>query len=115
MKKSIVVAILSIAMVSFVSVSSSTTAIQRPAYVDSFEEERTKYMNEVLESIKEKESMNADSVFKNLQLFKGTKNFTARHFVQMMNYGWAKGLGVSCTYCHTPGKWEAEDKKTKQI
>src|SRR6476660_9617257 len=98
MRKSIVIALLAITVVSFLSVSSSPAGTGLPAYADSLEEERTRYMNEVLESIKGKEMMNADSVFKNLQLFKGTKNFTAGHFVQMMNYGWAKGLGVSCTY-----------------
>jgi len=83
--------------------------------IDTFEEERAKYVRQVLESIKGREKMNADSVFKNIQLFKGTKNFTAEHFLMMMDFGWGKGLGVSCTYCHDPERWESDEKRTKLI
>jgi hypothetical protein len=31
-----------------------------------------------------------------------------------MEMGYARSLGVTCTHCHTPEKWEAEDKTTKQ-
>ncbi len=85
------------------------------SYKDTLEEERLRYMNEVLESIKGKEKMNTDSVFKNIQTFKGVKNFKADHFLMMMNLGWSEGLGVSCTYCHIPGKWESDEKPEKQI
>jgi photosynthetic reaction center cytochrome c subunit len=85
------------------------------SFVDTLEEERLKYVKQVLESIKGKEKMNADSVFKNIQLFKGTKNFTAEHFLMMMDFGWGKGLGVNCTYCHDPAKWESDEKRTKLI
>ncbi len=96
-------------VISFLSVSFTPGgAKNRISYTDILEEERLKYMNEVLESIKGKEKMNTDSVFKNIQLFKGTKNFTAEHFLLMMDIGWGKDLGVSCTYCHVPGKWESD-------
>jgi hypothetical protein len=32
-----------------------------------------------------------------------------------MELGYAKSLGVDCTYCHVAGQWEKEDKPTKQI
>jgi hypothetical protein len=103
-------------MISILSLSFAPGKISNaPSYTDTLEEERNKYVNEVLETINGKEEMNTDSVFKNIQLFKGTKNFTARHFLLMMNFGWGKGLGVSCTYCHIPGKWESDEKPTKQI
>ena len=88
---------------------------QGNSLIDTLEEERLKYVKQVLESIKGKEKMNADSVFRNIQLFKGTKNFTAEHFLMMMDFGWGKGLGVSCTYCHDPAKWESDEKRTKLI
>lgn len=105
-----------IAALSFLSLSFSAGGVSnRASYTDTLEEERFKYMKEVLESIKGKEKMNTDSVFKNIQLFKGTKNFTAEHFLLMMNLGWGKGLGVNCTYCHIPGNWESDEKPTKKI
>jgi photosynthetic reaction center cytochrome c subunit len=103
-------------VISVSSISFSPGKIhQGNSFIDSFEEERHRYVQQLLENIKGKEKMNADSVFKNLQLFKGTKNFTAEHFLMMMDFGWGKGLGVSCTYCHDPSKWESDEKRTKLI
>ena len=85
------------------------------APVDSLENERNIYMRMVLESIKGKENWNADSVFSNLKTFKAAKGFTAKHFLEMMNIGWGKGLGVSCTYCHNSSDWASDEKVQKQI
>ena len=115
MRKLIVISILVIVVISFLSISSSRGGTGKGTYIDTLEAERLKYMNEVLASIKGKQKMDVDSVFKNLQLFKGAKNFKADHFLLMMNIGWGKGLGVSCTYCHVAGKWESDEKPTKQI
>ena len=115
MRKLIIISVLIIAVISFLFISSSRGGNGKGSYIDTLEAERLKYMNEVLASIKGKEKMDVDSVFKNLQLFKGAKNFKADHFLLMMNIGWGKGLGVSCTYCHVPGKWESDEKPTKQI
>jgi len=108
------VIILIIIALSTISFSPGKT-IQGNSFIDTLEEERLKYVKQVLESITGKEKMNADSAFKNIQLFKGTKNFTAEHFLMMMDFGWGKGLGVSCTYCHDPAKWESDEKRTKLI
>jgi|SRR6266576_1887278 len=103
-------------IIAFSSISFSPGKIDHGnSFIDTLEEERLKYVKQVLENIKGKEKMNADSVFKNIQLFKGTKNFTAEHFLMMMDFGWGKGLGVSCTYCHDPAKWESDEKRTKLI
>src|SRR5438046_4300578 len=116
MRKIILFSLLVIMAISFLSVSFSPGRVKNGiSYTDTLEDERLRYMNEVLESIKGKEKMNTDSVFKNIQLFKGTKNFTAEHFLLMMDIGWGKGLGVSCTYCHVPGKWESDEKPAKKI
>jgi hypothetical protein len=82
---------------------------------DSLEADRLKYMNEVMESIKGKEKLPADSVFKNLKVIKGASNVSAEHFLWMMNWGWSTELGVSCTHCHVTGKWESDELLTKDI
>ena len=64
------------------------------------------------EQIKGKEKEPAEKVFKNIQSLKGVP---AERLLAIMQMGYARSLGVTCTHCHTPEKWEAEDKPTKQI
>lgn len=82
---------------------------------DSLEADRMKYMNEVMASIKGKEKLPADSVFKNLKVIKGASNISAEHLLWMMNWGWSAELGVSCSHCHVIGKWESDSLQTKDI
>jgi hypothetical protein len=82
---------------------------------DSLEKDRIKYMNEVMAKIKGKEKWPADSVFKNIQVIKGTSSVSAEHFLWMMNWGWSKELGVSCSHCHTIGKWASDSLPAKDI
>jgi len=62
--------------------------------------------------IKGKEQEPAEKVFKNIQSMKGVP---AGRLLAIMEFGYARSLGVNCTHCHTADKWEAEDKNTKQI
>jgi hypothetical protein len=82
---------------------------------DSLDKDRMKYMNEVLASIRGKEKLPADSVFKNLKVIKGQSLVSAEHLLWMMNWGWSKELGISCSYCHVMGKWESDSLPTKNI
>ena len=54
----------------------------------------------------------AGEVFKNIQMLKA---MPAARLLRVMELGYAKSLGVNCTYCHVAGQWEKEDKPTKQI
>lgn len=66
------------------------------------------------EQIKGKEREPAETVFKNIQLpmFKGSP---AARVLAVMEMGYARSLGVNCTHCHVPDKWESEEKPQKQI
>ena len=64
------------------------------------------------EQIKGKEQEPASTVFKNIQ---GMKNMPAGRLLAVMEFGYARSLGVTCTHCHVPDKWESEDKPEKQI
>lgn len=64
------------------------------------------------EQIKGKENEPAEKVFKNIQTLKGIPD---GRLLAIMNFGYARSLGVDCTHCHIADKWEAEDKNTKQI
>ena len=63
-------------------------------------------------SIAGKENDPAEKVFKNIQLLKGVP---AGRLLRVMELGYSKSLGVTCTHCHIPGEWEKDDKPTKQI
>jgi hypothetical protein len=64
----------------------------------------------VLRSIAGRENQPAESVFKNIKVMKG---IPAGRFVNIMNVGFGRSLGVSCGFCHVPGKWDLDDKKEK--
>ncbi|MEA3245306.1 MAG: c-type cytochrome [Gemmatimonadota bacterium] len=67
---------------------------------------------ELKAAIAGKEELPAVEVFKNIRQYKGV---TASRFLRIMEFGFTVALGVDCTHCHTPGRWEADDKETKQI
>src|SRR3954447_20587235 len=64
----------------------------------------------VLRSIAGRENEPAESVFKNIKIFKGVP---AGRLVNIMNMGFGRSLGVSCGFCHVPGKWDLDDKEEK--
>jgi len=84
-------------------------------YGDTLEADRKKWMDEVFQSIKGKEKWPADSVFKNIKVNRGKNKLSAEHLLWMMNYGWSKELGITCSYCHVLGKWESDSLPTKEI
>ncbi|MDQ6718088.1 MAG: photosynthetic reaction center cytochrome c subunit family protein, partial [Gemmatimonadota bacterium] len=102
-----------------VAVSPSTTNGPRPPMSDSARARRDSInafrrdslMKVVLLSIAGKESLPAESVFKNIKIFKG---MPAGRVVNIMGRGFSPALGVSCGFCHVVGAYEKEDKEEKQ-
>jgi hypothetical protein len=64
----------------------------------------------ILRSIAGHENEPAESVFKNIKILKGVP---AGRLVNIMNLGFGRSLGVSCGFCHVPGKWDLDDKEEK--
>lgn len=87
--------------------AAQTTATPTPA-----EFNQADALARLKEQIKGKEQEPAEKVFKNIQSLKGVP---AGRLLAIMEMGYARSLGVNCTHCHAPGKWEAEDKTAKQI
>lgn len=79
---------------------------------DSVTLERERYVAEVRRAIAGKESLPASQVFKNV---KTMGDFPAGRLLAVMNIGYGKSLGVSCTHCHVAGEWDRDDKPQKQI
>ena len=65
----------------------------------------------LLREIAGRENMPAESVFKNIKIFKGVP---AGRVVRIMNAGFSRSLGVSCGFCHVPPKWDVDDKPEKE-
>jgi hypothetical protein len=79
---------------------------------DTAAAERDSLMNEVLRSIDGHENAPAESVFKNIRMMKG---IPAGRLLRIMNVGYGRSLGASCTHCHVAGEWDKEDKPQKQV
>ncbi len=101
--------------ISVFSIANPSKKNSQVNFTDTLETERNYYMQQVLSSIKGKEKLDADSVFKNIKFFKGIRGFSASHFLLMMNIGWGKGLGINCTYCHNQNDWASDEKPQKDI
>lgn len=105
--------------VTAVAVTPSPTNGPRPQLSDSARARRDSInafrrdslMKVVLLSIAGKENLPAESVFKNIKIFKGVP---AGRVVNIMGRGFSPALGVSCGFCHVIGAYEKEDKEEKQ-
>jgi hypothetical protein len=66
------------------------------------------------EQIKGHEQEPSTQVFKNIQtpFLKGSP---AGRVLAVMETGYSRTLGVDCTYCHVPDKWESDAKSPKQV
>ena len=92
--------------------AASQSAGTAPAVAkDSVTLERERYVAEVRQEIAGKETLPASQVFKNIKVL---TDVPAARLLGIMNIGYGKSLGVSCTHCHTPGEWDREDKTQKQ-
>jgi hypothetical protein len=63
------------------------------------------------DQIKGRENEPSDKVYKNIQTL---KTIPAGRLLAIMEFGYARSLGVDCTHCHIPDKWESEEKTQKQ-
>jgi hypothetical protein len=66
------------------------------------------------EQIKGREQEPASAVFKNIQTAL-LKTRPAGQLLAVMEMGYSRSLGVSCTHCHVPDKWDSDEKATKSI
>lgn len=65
------------------------------------------------EQIKGREQEPAGKVFKNVTT-PMLKDGPAARLLGVMELGFSRSLGVTCTHCHVPDKWDLEDKTQKQ-
>ena len=90
------------------------TAVQAQTRPTQIEFDQMAAIAKLKEQIKGKEQLPASEVFKNIQTAM-LKQRPAAQLLAVMEFGFARSLGVNCTHCHVPDKWEGEDKPQKQI
>ena len=86
-------------------VTASPASAQTPAAFD-----QAKALAELRKSIEGKEDQPAVDVFMNIKQYKGV---TAERLLRIMEFGFSRSLGVTCTHCHVPGEWESDEKGAK--
>ena len=73
--------------------------------------DQARALGDLRKSIEGKEDLPAADVFMNITQYKGV---TAGRLLRIMEFGFTRSLGVTCTHCHVPGKWESDDKGAKR-
>ena len=94
-------------MILYLSNCKSAGTVQK----DPMDAGRARMSADVLASIKGKEQMEVEKVFKNLKVLSG---FPAENLVFAMEV-WSKALGVTCAYCHDTFDWASDIKNEKEI
>jgi hypothetical protein len=106
-----ILALLPLGVAAYTSPGSGATTTIR-AQADTNAARRDSLMNVVLDQIKGREQLPAESVFKNIKTFKGAP---AGRIPRLMNLGYGRSLGVGCSHCHVVGEWDKDDKPQKQV
>lgn len=70
-----------------------------------------RFVQQVMTTIKGHEQEPAGTVFKNVKYLQNTP---AERFLRIMNGGYAKALGVTCTHCHEEGDFASDAKRPKR-
>lgn len=78
---------------------------------DAIAEANRAFVAAVLKEIAGRETQPAESVFKNVQWLKKTEAGT---FLSIMSIGYARALGVRCTYCHVETDFASDSKRPKR-
>ena len=81
--------------------------------VNPNQEINNRFVKQFSERIAGRENEPAGKVFKNIQL-EWLKSVPAGRFLSIMNGGYARALGVSCTHCHVEQDYASDDQRPKR-
>ena len=82
-----------------------------PVVADTTQAFNDDAVRRVLAKIVGREKEPAGKVFENVKYL---ANVPAGTLVSIMRGGYAKALGVTCTHCHVPGDYAADDRRPKR-
>lgn len=90
-------------------VAQDTAPVQSPAPAN--QEINDRFVKQFSEIIAGRQDEPAEKVFKNIQWLKGVP---AGRFLSIMNGGYSRSLGVSCTHCHVERDFASDEKRPKR-
>jgi hypothetical protein len=90
--------------------SSSPSAQAGPAK-QSNQEINDRFVQRISKQIAGREQEPAGKVFKNIHIMTNTP---AARFLVIMNFGYSRALGVTCTHCHVEEDFSSDDKRPKR-
>lgn len=70
-----------------------------------------RFVKQFMERIVGHQTEPAEKVFKNIRWLKGAR---AEGLLLIMNLGYARALGVTCTHCHVEQDFASDDKRPKR-
>lgn len=94
-----------------VSQQQPTVHSQQREATASVQETNDAFVQKILKQIAGHEQEPAEKVFKNVQIMKTTP---AVRFLTIMNLGYSRALGVSCTHCHMEQDFSSDDRRPKR-
>ena len=80
---------------------------------ETVQETNDRFAQQVLKSIAGHENEPAEQVFMDIRI-EWLKKVPAARFVNIMNLGYAKALGVACTHCHNEKDFSSDEKRPKR-
>jgi hypothetical protein len=92
----------------------TTAAAPPPPKKPSVQETNDQMAAKVLKSIAGHENEPAEQVFMDIRIER-LKSVPAARFITIMNQGYAKALGVTCTHCHVETDFSSDDKRPKRV
>lgn len=108
MKILVPILFLFIGITSFISMNDNSPKLETQTVAkDTLMLDREKYISFLKDSLKGKETVLADSVFKNIKSLKGK---STEQLLSIMN-NWGHALGVTCKFCHEVNNWASEKSR----
>lgn len=86
---------------------------QQTAPAKSTQEINDRFVQQIMKQVAGHEQEPADKVFRNIQIAWLTQE-PASNLLNIMNYGYARALGVTCTHCHDERDFSSDDKRPKR-
>lgn len=86
---------------------------QEPASTETatVQQQNDTFEAEIRKRIAGREQEPAEEVFKNVHWLKGVP---AAQFLRIMNSGYSRALGVTCTHCHLESDFASDEKREKR-
>jgi photosynthetic reaction center cytochrome c subunit len=101
--------------IAFVSIAATTRSDAPPAapqtQVSTVQQDNDAFVQRIAREIAGHEQEPAEKVFKNIHILNTTP---AGRLLLIMNVGYSRALGVSCTHCHVERDFSLDDKRPKR-